>query len=110
MDGTDLGRINDTEPGTWNLDSDGPFRIAGADGVLPFNGDIDEVRLWGIARKSPLGSDKDLILDGKDPNLLGYWRFEEGSGELTYSAATATPTCTGTIHNATWIHPGAPVH
>jgi PKD repeat protein len=48
-----------------------------------FDGSIDEVRLWNIAR-----SGEDIVaavntyLHGNEPGLAGYWKMNEGTGEI----------------------------
>jgi concanavalin A-like lectin/glucanase superfamily protein len=52
-----------------------------------FNGLIGEVRIWNIARQQD-----DIIenvhreLSAKEDGLLGYWRFNEGEGNIAYDA------------------------
>lgn len=64
-------------------------------------GRIDEIRIWDIARSSvEIAANKSVVLDpGSNPNITGYWRFEDGSGstavdELGLNDATlvGTPT------------------
>lgn len=46
-----------------------------------FNGEIDEVRIWSVARSA--GEIRDNInktLSGSESNLAGYWNFDAGSG------------------------------
>ncbi len=46
-----------------------------------FKGQIDEVRLWKAARSQPqLQAELHHRLIGNETNLVGYWRFDEGSG------------------------------
>jgi len=46
-----------------------------------FKGEIDEVRVWNIARtQSEIENNKDLIISPDEPGLIGYWRFDEGTG------------------------------
>ncbi|NOG84533.1 MAG: PKD domain-containing protein [Planctomycetes bacterium] len=41
-----------------------------------FSGDIDEVRLWGVARsESEIVDSKDTELTGKERGLVGYWKL-----------------------------------
>lgn len=47
-----------------------------------FNGSIDEVRLWNVARSaSDVQADMKSSPTGNPPGLVGYWRFNEGSGQ-----------------------------
>jgi len=44
----------------------------------PFAGQIDEVRIWNIARtQEELQSTMHTTLSGKEPGLVGYWRFDD---------------------------------
>ena len=49
-----------------------------------FRGLIDEVRIWSIAREGSEIRDHMLTpLAGDEAGLVGYWRFDEGSGDAT---------------------------
>jgi mannosyl-glycoprotein endo-beta-N-acetylglucosaminidase len=54
-----------------------------------FNGTIDEVRIWNIARtQSQIQSTMNYLLteeyySAPDSGLAGYWRFDEGAGQTT---------------------------
>jgi hypothetical protein len=48
-----------------------------------FHGLIDEVRVWNTGRSpAQIADDYDRVLDGDEPSLVGYWRFNEGSGQV----------------------------
>jgi len=82
LDGTAVGEAPE--------DGDTPL-IIGARGnnpsQSPFKGMIDEVRLWRDSR-----SDADLLanintcLNGDEDKLVGYWRFNEGSGFVAHDS------------------------
>ena len=59
-------------------------------GTQPFAGRIDEVRIWSTARSdSEIAANTNSVLDPAVlPELVGSWRFEEGSG-LTTADQTA---------------------
>jgi len=65
----------------------GGFRFAGLS-TQYFEGLIDEVRVWSVGR-----SQKDIqytmkqTLQGHEPGLLYYWRFDEGKDSLVRSLA-----------------------
>ncbi|MEP2608760.1 MAG: LamG-like jellyroll fold domain-containing protein, partial [Cyclobacteriaceae bacterium] len=47
-----------------------------------FSGQIDEVRVWNVARsESQIDTFKDVELNGGEPGLLGYWNFSDGPGD-----------------------------
>ncbi|NQV18431.1 MAG: T9SS type A sorting domain-containing protein [Armatimonadetes bacterium] len=49
-----------------------------------WNGVIDEVRLWNIARtETEIFENMENPLSGLEPGLVGLWRMEEGSGYTT---------------------------
>ena len=49
-----------------------------------WNGVIDEVRLWNIARtETEIFENMENSLSGSEPGLVGLWRMEEGSGYIT---------------------------
>ena len=75
-------------------------------------GNIDEVSIWSVALE---GSDIGVIYNSGTPidittaysdNLVGFWRFEEGTG--TDAADSSGNDNDGTLNNATWstIVPG----
>jgi hypothetical protein len=49
-----------------------------------FSGQLDEVRLWNIGRtQQQIKDNMHLKLTGSEVGLVGYWRFDEGSGTNT---------------------------
>lgn len=54
-------------------------------GLANWDGLVDEIRLWNIARdSSSIQGDKDRTIGGKTENLIGYWRLDEGTGNLAF--------------------------
>jgi len=77
-----------------------------------FTGAMDEVRIWNVARTAAQiqGAMKTRLV-GNEPGLVGYWRFDDGAGNVaTDSTASAN---TGSLGGGTaaarpaWISPGA---
>jgi hypothetical protein len=67
-------------------------------GTNLFNGRIDEVRTWNVARTAAdIDFNKVTVLTGTETGLTGYWRFEDGSG------STATDTKTPSGNNGTLV-------
>ena len=58
-----------------------------------FKGKMDEIRLWNVIRSA--GEIQDHMLDtlSLQSGLIGYWKFDEGSGS--------------TMHDETGMHPGS---
>ncbi|TAE24656.1 MAG: hypothetical protein EAZ92_13085, partial [Candidatus Kapaibacterium sp.] len=78
------------------------FSIGALSGAVPFfNGQIDEVRLWNTAvPQTTLNRFKGVEITASHPNwanLLGYWKFNEYSGN---TAADSKGANTGTLVNA----------
>ena len=58
-------------------------------GWYSFSGQIDEVRVWSVARTSnEICANMYRSLTGSEPSLIGYWRLDEGAGQL---AADSSP-------------------
>ena len=55
-----------------------------------FTGDIDEIRLWNLARtQQQILTSLSVALAGNELGLIGYWRLDEATGQvLTDSSAT----------------------
>ncbi len=75
-------------------------------------GDIDELRLWNRAlTPAEIAADYNRSLTGAEPGLVGYWRFEEGSGTtFVDSSPSGHGGALGPApRTPTWISPGAPL-
>jgi hypothetical protein len=74
---------------------DGPMGVgAFPDGNLGFSGEMDELRLWSVARtEAQIKETMNRTIAPFEPGLVGYWRFDEGNGkvarDLSPSAAHA---------------------
>jgi hypothetical protein len=68
-----------------------------------FNGIIDEVRIWNVARtQEEILQHMNWELTGTDPGLAGYWKFNEGSGNITYDGSANSNH--GTLNNGVqWV-------
>jgi Concanavalin A-like lectin/glucanases superfamily len=52
------------------------------DRTASFNGAIDELRIWNVARsQAQLQLNRSVLLQGNEANLVGYWNFDEGTGD-----------------------------
>ncbi len=52
-----------------------------------FNGQIDEVRLWSVARTQlDIQNNMNVHLSGSEPGLVMYQKFDEGSGQTAFDA------------------------
>ena len=79
-----------------------------------FNGTIDEIRYWNIARtQAQIQADKDAELPGPQPGLVGYWKMNEGAGQSVQDLAGTNHGTLGTtagidINDPVWTFPGFP--
>lgn len=72
------------------------------DVVAPFKGIIDEFRIWNTARsESEIQSTMNQTLNGNESGLIGYWKFDEGTGSTT--ADQTSNGNDGTISGAIWV-------
>ena len=56
---------------------------------LFFNGLVDEVRLWNVVRTpAEIAADWNQALVGNEPGLVGYYKFDEGSGIAVIDSST----------------------
>jgi VCBS repeat-containing protein len=75
------GPVGDAYPGF------NEFRIGGRENAATqrFEGEIDEVRVWNVTRtEGEIKAAKDGLLTGTEPGLVGYWRFDEGTGSQVF--------------------------
>ena len=74
-----------------------------------FNGTIDEVRLWDVARtRQQIDTTLGTALAGNEPGLVGYWPFDDGSG--TSAADTSGNGHAATLVNGpAWVASSAPI-
>ncbi|NNM25211.1 MAG: LamG domain-containing protein [Phycisphaerales bacterium] len=66
-----------------------------------WDGLIDEVRYWSRVRtQEEIAADRDAVLTGTEPDLVGYWRFEEGEGK---TASDSAGDHDGTLVGPAWL-------
>ena len=77
-------------------------------GFQPFNGGLDEVRLWNVVRtQSEVQAAMLVDLTGTEPGLAAYWRFNEGTG--TTVADDSPNNHTATLFNTVAWMDGGPL-
>jgi hypothetical protein len=55
-----------------------------------FNGQIDEFRIWNVARSAAeIAGTMNHTLAGNEPGLTGYWKFDETSGTTVADSVTS---------------------
>jgi hypothetical protein len=74
-----------------------------------FNGLIDEVRLWNVVRTpADIMATMHQRLTGNEPGLVGYYRFDEGTGTTSQDGSPTHADAT-LIGGATFVASDAPV-
>ena len=70
----------------------GPLKIGvGPGGEAPneFDGQIDDVRIWNVARsQTEIQANLSHPLTGSEPNLMAYWKFDEAGGTDALDSTT----------------------
>jgi hypothetical protein len=100
-------------PSTVRLDrdTDRHFRMGTYDFYFysNFKGQLDEVRVWNVARtQAEIQANIPRELRGTEPGLVGYWKFDEGSGDTAYDSSPNNND--GILHGGvTWIASPSPV-
>ncbi|HEX3764481.1 MAG TPA: LamG domain-containing protein [Kofleriaceae bacterium] len=78
---------------------------AGAFGAAPLIGAVDEIRVWGVPRTAQqIQASYNMSLAGDEPDLLAYYRFDEGSGTVADDTAGNHPI---SLTRTTWATSGA---
>ncbi len=81
QNGALVGQKDHTAPGSVNVR--GELLIGLWPGQPTFAGTIDEVRLWlSVRSQEQIARWMGRPLTGDEPDLVGYWRFDEGSGQV----------------------------
>ena len=74
-----------------------------------FHGTIDEIRIWNVVRtETEIQADMYREIPGNEPGLVGYWRFNEGSGNITLDQTSNNND--GSLQGGpTWVVSTAPI-
>jgi outer membrane protein assembly factor BamB len=116
------GVLKASIPFTGNVNWDSAYMgsYIGGDGNGPwggyFPGQLDEVRIWNIARsQAQIQSTMNRSLTGSEAGLRGYYRFDDGAGQVAHDSSPAGKHSTlGTSAAAdaadpVWIDSSAPI-
>jgi hypothetical protein len=80
--------------------------LFGGDGYA--NAIFDDIRIWNVARtQSQIQQTMNWALTSSEPGLIGYWRFDDGTGTASVDATGNGNTAT-LVNNATWLLSRAP--
>jgi hypothetical protein len=76
------------------------LRLGSLGGGNFFNGRLDEVRIWSVARSAAeIAAKYNTTLVGNEPGLVAYWRCDEGTGTSLDDLAGAN---NGALVGASW--------
>jgi hypothetical protein len=74
-----------------------------------FNGRLDEIRFWNVARTQPqIQECMDSTFCEPQAGMMAYWKLDENSGSVI-SDETGNMAAGIIVNNATWYTPGAPL-
>jgi hypothetical protein len=69
-----------------------------------FHGEIDEVRLWNIARtESEIRENINLTSTGMEPGLISYWQFNASSGTFAEEPVSGNNGTLKNMHDNDWV-------
>jgi hypothetical protein len=92
--GTPLVTNNDNVRIGSQIDSYSPIRA--------FHGDIDDVRIWNIAKTATeIDASKNCELQGNEAGLLAYYKFNQGNGAEDNISITTLTDASGNANNGT---------
>lgn len=57
-------------------------------GTHYFDGELDEIRLWNVARTQEEVQNAMTCFAENEPGLVGYWRFDEASGQELFDSSS----------------------
>ena len=92
VDGISVGSASDTS--TSILNGTASFEVGNHDGgTFYFDGLIDDVRVWNVARtNSEINTNKSVELTGSESGLVGYWKLNGDTNDLTANNNNLTAT------------------
>jgi hypothetical protein len=99
-----------TNTGTQALNAPGQI-IMGANVIDSryYTGTLDEMRLWTTARSvAEIQSNMNSTVPTNTSGLVGYWRYNEGTGNQAVDISPSNNTGT-LVNNPTWVSSSAPI-
>jgi alpha-tubulin suppressor-like RCC1 family protein len=104
--------VNGNAAGSWDARGRdlafGPTIHLGDNAVRHFDGLLDEVQIWSVARsQAEIQAGMNRAPEVAEPNLVAYWPFNEGAGTTTTADASGHGH-TGTLVNAPDWSPSVP--
>ncbi|QKG55052.1 LamG domain-containing protein [Hymenobacter sp. BRD67] len=106
----DGAAISSDHPGAHAVPNANNVTIGTTNGNEYFNGSIDEVRVWNVARtQAQLSTAKGIGLPGSTTGLVAYYRLNEGSGTFANDATGNAANLATLVNNPNWTTNAAPV-
>ncbi len=88
IDGAVVGSINESLYDINSLDRNSAIGAQFGGSEFHFAGLVDEVRVWNLARSAgEIQADMFRRLAGNESGLIGYWRCDEGEGQIVHDAS-----------------------
>ncbi len=91
---------------------DQQLNIGGIGGPAAYEGLLDELRVWNVAKTgSEIQETMMRTLEGSeltDPDLVGYWRFDEGSGNIAQDFSSYDNDAT-LLNDVEWFSPSVSI-
>jgi hypothetical protein len=76
-----------------------------------FNGQIDEVRVWNVARTvEEIREKMAFTLEGWEPGLVSYWQFNEGSGTNAIDPLKGNNGVLINMNDSAWVTSTVPIN
>ncbi len=84
--------------------------IGGAAAGFPFNGQLDEFRIWNVARsQADIQATMNCSLTGLEPGLVAYWPMNECSGTNIYDASAPSAFAGTLVNGPLWVTSSIPM-
>ena len=84
IDGVEKGEVGNVTLGSFDQ-----VVIAAGEPSGNFEGQIDDIRIWNVARTAQeITNNKDRQLNGNEPNLVTYYKVDEGQGNTLSDGTT----------------------
>lgn len=102
------GALVETMSGNWeDADFSNGSLFIGDNSSLSFGwfGNVSDLRFWSDVRtQSEIDNNKDVILNGNEANLVGYWKINEGTGTTVNDSVSSGGTNgTLTVSSGSWL-------
>jgi hypothetical protein len=99
------GIVVGSQTGVTPYAGSGVFQIASQNSQHFFNGNLDEIRVWNVARTAEqINGSKNCELQGNETGLVAYYKFNQGNGGQDNTAITSLTDATANANNGTLVN------